>query len=166
MARRTRINSVPTTQDRVLNAWIAQVTEALNVLPALSIVSTSNGPNSAITGASGELAFDVGSSNTTMWLKASGDTTTGWAAVSLAAAPFRENMQLVTLAASSSGTTYSLPAASTSRDTIYSVKKLDAVGTLYVTASGRSVEAETRIGITTQYDSVMLQSDGTDWWII
>ncbi len=81
MSRRLRISDPPTSTDAAVNAWMREVTDALNVLPNFSISSTTNGPESQITGDSGEWLIDVGSSATTFWAKRSGNTTTGWAAV-------------------------------------------------------------------------------------
>jgi hypothetical protein len=61
--------------------WFQQVTDALNHLPNFSLSSTTNGPESQVTGDSGTILIDVGSSATTFWFKESGTTTTGWIAV-------------------------------------------------------------------------------------
>lgn len=85
MSRRLRIGAPPFTSDTALAAWMREVTDALNVLPNMSISSTTNGPNSVITGNSGEFLIDVGSSVTTFWFKQhSDDSTSGWSAVAFA----------------------------------------------------------------------------------
>ena len=79
MTRRTRINGTPATQDKVLNAWITQVTDALNQLPNMSISSVSASPESVITADYGVLLWNVNSSATTkLWFKRSGTTTGDW----------------------------------------------------------------------------------------
>jgi len=80
MARRTRVTAPVPRIGAGFEHWAEQVSDALNVLPNFSIDSTSNGPESVITGDSGTILVDIGSSNTTYWAKLSGDTTTGWAA--------------------------------------------------------------------------------------
>ena len=84
MSRRLRISAPPPYIPQVsgFDLWAQQVTDALNLLPGISISSTTNGPNgSAVTGESGDILIDVGSSATTHWLKLSGSTTAGWAAI-------------------------------------------------------------------------------------
>lgn len=83
MARRQRISAPAPIAHGPEDVWFNQVTAALNALPHLSIISTSNGPNSTITSEAFALAFDVGSSATHLWFKFSGSTTTGWKAVTL-----------------------------------------------------------------------------------
>ena len=79
MPRRIRINQPPATNDTSLNVWMREVTEQLNLLPAMSIISTSDGPNSAFSGNSGDWAIDIGSSNSTFWAKETdNDSMTGW----------------------------------------------------------------------------------------
>lgn len=82
MSRRLRISAPPPAgRDPYFTLWAQQVTDAVNSLPNFSISSTSNGPNSYVTGDSGTLLIDVGSSATTLWFKESGDTMTGWIAL-------------------------------------------------------------------------------------
>lgn len=81
MSRRLRVTAPPP-GNGALYDWARQVTDALNGLPNFSLISTSAGPNSSVTGDPGALAFDVGSSVTKLWLKTSGSTTTGWSALS------------------------------------------------------------------------------------
>lgn len=81
MSRRLRISAPPPSRGPDA-LWFQQVTDALNVLPNFSIISTSAGPNSNTTGDPSNIAFDVGSSVTKLWLKVSGTTTTGWSALS------------------------------------------------------------------------------------
>lgn len=67
-----------------LAAW-ARAVEAIAIsLPEFSIISTSAGPNSSgLTGATGALAFEIGSATTKLWQKRSASTsTTGWSAFS------------------------------------------------------------------------------------
>jgi len=80
MSRRLRISAPPPAggPDAL---WFQQVTDAINGLPNFSLSSTSNGPESYVTGDSGMLLIDVGSSATTLWFKESGTTTTGWVAI-------------------------------------------------------------------------------------
>src|SRR3990167_5057662 len=73
----------PQTGNTALDGWLQDLTRAINEIPALSLISTSAGPNSVITADSGTFAFDVGSSNTTFWAKTSTSTTTGWNALAL-----------------------------------------------------------------------------------
>lgn len=84
MSRRLRVSQPPPSSSAEMSRWMREVTDAINGLPALSLSSTTNGPNSVITGDSGTILIDVGSSATTFWFKRSGTTTSGWSAVGFA----------------------------------------------------------------------------------
>jgi hypothetical protein len=85
MSRRLRINAQPPHINPVFDQWARQVTDALNFMPGFSISSTTNGPNSVVTGNSGEFLIDIGSSATTFWLKRHSDgSTSGWSAIGFA----------------------------------------------------------------------------------
>lgn len=74
------IPKLPGSFDPDAMVWARAVNDAVLALPYLSIISTTDGPNtSGATGALGELAIDVGSSATRLWQKYSASTsTTGW----------------------------------------------------------------------------------------
>lgn len=75
---------LPVTVDPQMLVWARAVEAVVLSLPEISIVSTSNGPNtSGITGSTGALLIDVGSAATRLWHKRSASTsTTGWSAFS------------------------------------------------------------------------------------
>lgn len=81
MSRWLRLQRPPSTGNVDLDIWINQMTDALNSLPSFSISSTTNGPNSVVTGDPGTLLVDIGSSHSTFWVKLSGTTTSGWTTV-------------------------------------------------------------------------------------
>lgn len=87
MSRRLRVSALPPATGSIA-LWAQQVTDALNLLPNFSISSTSNGPNSTITGNAGVLLIDIGSSNTTFWGKATEGGMTGWQEIISAATPY------------------------------------------------------------------------------
>jgi len=64
--------------------------------------------------------------------------------------------------------TITLPLASTARNRIYVIKKSDvSANTVVVTRSGaNTIDGATTYTLTTQYQSVRVQSDGTNWVII
>jgi hypothetical protein len=64
---------------RDLPEWTRRTVDAVNGLPAFSIFSTQDGPNSsALTANRGTIGVDVGSSSTTvLWVQGS-DGTTDW----------------------------------------------------------------------------------------
>lgn len=80
MSRHLRISAPPPRAPSIggFDFWAQQITDALNTLPSFSISSTSNGPNSLISGNGGTILIDVGSSATTFWAKLSDNTTSGW----------------------------------------------------------------------------------------
>lgn len=85
MSRSARIPSPPTSLDRSTWAWAQLVADHLNSMPAHSVISTSDGPNSAATYYAnlGTLATDIGSSSTRLWIKNSSSLTAlGWSAYS------------------------------------------------------------------------------------
>ena len=80
--RPRRIGLPPSTGDARVDAWMREVTEAVNGLP-LSYFSTSDGPNSSsVTAPQGTLGVEIGSSVTRLWIKQSGSTSIGWSALS------------------------------------------------------------------------------------
>jgi len=84
MPRRIRVNVPSATGDASLDRSLREFADQINLLPNMSIISTSGGPNSAFSGNSGDLVFDVGSSATTYWAKEAGDDSqTGWAEIQL-----------------------------------------------------------------------------------
>lgn len=71
--------------------------------------------------------------------------------------------------ASSADVTLTLPAASGARDRIYIIKRIDNTPGNVVTIDGNGAETIDDIAsyiLTTQYDYVWLQCDGTEWFII
>lgn len=76
-----RLVAPPSSGNRSLDIWLTQVASAINQLPPFSISSTTNGPESFVTAGPGTLLIDVGSSNTTFWLKLSGTSSLGWRSV-------------------------------------------------------------------------------------
>ncbi len=84
MPRRIRVTQPSPTGDRALDRSLQEFTKQINLLPGMSIISTSGGPESNFSGDSGDIAIDVGSSATTFWGKTSGnDNQTGWNAFQL-----------------------------------------------------------------------------------
>lgn len=72
MARQRRINSAPGT-----NAWMWEVTDVLNQLPAFSVFS-GNPNTSGVTAGAATLGFNEGSGATQrLWINESG-TTNSW----------------------------------------------------------------------------------------
>jgi hypothetical protein len=81
MPQRYRVSAPPPT-DPYLHQWFLQVQDALNQLPNISIVSTTNGPSASnITGVKGDIVVDIGSSTTAAWIKREGSKNTGWIAL-------------------------------------------------------------------------------------
>ena len=79
MPRRIRVTQPSPTGDRALDRSLQEFTKQINLLPGMSIISTSGGPESNFSGDSGDIAIDVGSSATTFWGKTTGsNSTTGW----------------------------------------------------------------------------------------
>lgn len=84
MARAQFIPPLPS-NDRSLAVWSQLVADRLNSIPDHSIISTSDGPESAATyfGGPGALRTDIGSSVTRLWVKDSSSLTAlGWSAYS------------------------------------------------------------------------------------
>ena len=83
MSRRIRVPQPPNTANPELDRWLLTLTNVMNQFPNFSIISTSDGPESVETASPGVLAIDVGSSNTTFWVKTSTETTIGWQSLGL-----------------------------------------------------------------------------------
>ena len=68
-----------------------------------------------------------------------------------------------------SGTlTFTLPSAASSVRRIYSFKKIDSSGNSVVIdgAGSETIDGATTLSLTTQYQKVVIQSDGTSWWVV
>ena len=78
------------------------------------------------------------------------------------------NDEVVILAnAASNNITVNLPAAASNTDRVFYIKKIDSSGNT-VTVDGNlaeTIDDSTTYVISTQYDSVKVVSDGTEWWI-
>ena len=79
----TRIPAPPSTVTGDLYAWLSYVAREINNMPTLSYTSYTGGPESNLTGAPGDLAVNIVSSNKTarLYIKESGTTTGGWVSV-------------------------------------------------------------------------------------
>lgn len=62
--------------------------------------------------------------------------------------------------------TISIPDANVSEGRVYNVKKIDGSNNDVIIESDDDIDGSTNAVISEQYDSYMLQSDGTGWWII
>lgn len=82
MARRTYIRRPPPSGNPALDLWLTDVERVLNEFPNMSTSSTTNGPESLVTGSLGMLLVDVGSSVTRLWQKQTEGGTSGWSAIS------------------------------------------------------------------------------------
>lgn len=70
--------------------------------------------------------------------------------------------------ASGGSFTITLPAAASHTDRVYNIKKIDSSANT-ITVDGNSSETiddSTTAILTTQYESITIQSDGSEWWII
>jgi hypothetical protein len=70
--------------------------------------------------------------------------------------------------ASGGGFTITLPAAASHTGRVYHIKKIDLSGNI-VTVDGNSSETiddATTAVLTTQYESITIQSDGDEWFIL
>ena len=68
--------------------------------------------------------------------------------------------------ASSVPVTITIPAASTNSGKIYVIKAIDITNAAMVTSAGGNIDDAISHTFTTQYESIEIQSDGTQWWII
>lgn len=75
-----RLTPPPTTGDSRVDVWLRQVADAVNGLPRLSVFSYST-PESNVTASPGTLGFNEASNHTRVWLKETGNGTTGWVSV-------------------------------------------------------------------------------------
>lgn len=65
------------------------------------------------------------------------------------------------------GMSVHLPAVDTVEGKIFIVKKINAIGTVTITTNGsETIDGSATSSLTTQYQSVMLQSDGSNWHIL
>lgn len=76
---------------------------------------------------------------------------------------------LVVLCNASSGAiTLNLPAASSNSGRTYIVKKIDSSGNRVILdgSSSETIDDSTTYILTSQYDSIQVMCDGTEWWVI
>jgi hypothetical protein len=69
---------------------------------------------------------------------------------------------------SSGARTITLPTAASASGRVYVIKKIDATGNA-VTIDGdgsETIDGATTQTLSSQYDAMMIQSDGTEWWIL
>ena len=79
MTRRIRVSQPSGTGNLALDRTLREFADQINLFPNMSIISTSDGPESNFSGNSGDIIIDVGSSATTAWFKQAGsDSTVGW----------------------------------------------------------------------------------------
>lgn len=78
MARRQRVRTPPTTLSSEVHTYLDELAAAINQLPNFSISSTTNGPESTVTGDPGTILIDVGSAVTKAWVKQGTSAMTGW----------------------------------------------------------------------------------------
>jgi len=66
-----------------------------------------------------------------------------------------------------SAITVTLPAASTCTGRTYSIKKVGSTANVIIDGSGaETIDGATTATLTTQYESLTIQCDGTTWWVI
>ena len=75
---------------------------------------------------------------------------------------------LIMVNASSGGITITLPAAASHTDRVYIIKKIDSSGNVVtIDANGsETIDGETKIELTLQYQYVTIVCDGDEWFII
>ena len=83
MARRTYIRRPPPSGNPALDLWLNDLERTINELPNMSTSSTTNGPNSRVSGSLGMILVDVGSSVTKFWQKQTEGGMSGWSSVDL-----------------------------------------------------------------------------------
>jgi hypothetical protein len=79
-----RVSGPPDIEDDILRRWLRDVADALNTLPPFSTFSYET-PESNVSAIQGTLGVNLAdSSHTKLWVKQSGDGTTGWASLTTA----------------------------------------------------------------------------------
>ena len=60
-----------------------------------------------------------------------------------------------------------LPTARIASGRTFQIKRISAAGTVTVTAAGtNTIDGAATFALTVQYQSVTVQSDGTEWWVL
>lgn len=76
--------------------------------------------------------------------------------------------EVITVDSTSGNVTLSLPAASSSNNLKFTVKRIDnSVNTIEISPNGADEidGSNSNLGLTNQFASVTIQCDGTDWWV-
>ena len=168
---RRNLGYPPGTGLAALDDWTRGISQTLIEMPTFSVTSTTGGPEGNLIGSTGHINVDIGSCVTKLWIKHTQSvTSTGWYGYSALNAPdptllsdIQTNVFAYTPSADSS---YLLPSAASSVNSLFVIKKMSSTYALGVRTSYRSVEADSCMTLSTQYDSATFASDGTDWWII
>lgn len=78
-----------------------------------------------------------------------------------------ELVMLVDDDAASGAVTISLPPAAAMLDKVYHIKKIGSTGNVTTDPDGsETIDESATLVMTTQYDSIMIISDGVEWWLI
>ena len=134
------------TQDAVPIVFSPNRTEQVRLTSSGNLGVKTNSPNSTVdnNGSYGSAITTV-SSNTTL-----------------------DNSHSTVLVDTSGGSiTVTLPTASSASRRVYNIKKVTSANTLTIDGdSTETIDGSETQDISNQYDSVSIQSDGTEWWII
>jgi hypothetical protein len=77
------------------------------------------------------------------------------------------NDYVITVDATGGSKTITLPAAAGAINKIFIIKKMNAANTVTIDGdASETIDGATTVGITTQYESLMIQSDGSNWIVL
>jgi hypothetical protein len=102
------------------------------------------------------------------WVSASSQNNTAPIATKTANYTMTSSDGTVLVDASSGAITITLPAAASSAERIFTIKKKDVTANIVTVDANASelIDGSTTYPLSTQYEAIKIQSDGTAWWII
>jgi len=170
-----RVNEPPPEEDASKDFWQRDVADTLNAIPPFSTFSLSD-PNSNVTAYQGTIGINLNPQAFGLWFKQSGHTDIGWQKVQF----YTTQAVTTTYAISATGAdhtilcdatggafTVTLPATPTPTGRQYQIKKIDSTtNAITVAGNGNTIDDIASFTLKTQYETVTLQWDGTEWWVV
>ena len=170
-----RIDQPPPEEQPDKAFWQRIVADELNAIPPTSVFSFSD-PNSNLTAQVGTIGVNLNPNAIGLWFKQSGHSNIGWQKVQF----YTTQTVTTTYAISATGAdhtilcdatggafTVSLPATPTPTGRQYQVKKIDStVNAITIAGNGNTIDGVASFALMTQYETVTLQWDGTEWWVV
>jgi len=114
------------------------------------------------------MALLLGTWSLTQWMDALNASMSGTTAVASTPYTMLSTDSLILIDATSAAVTVDLIAVASHNGTPVTIKKIDSsANAVTIDGSGaETIDGSTTLVLASQYDSVTIQTDGTEWWIL